>query len=529
MFLTAQTKGTVVRGSRRADAATDWATRLCLSSRRLRFEPLEDRRLLSVLEPWSAEPIAETTNPFDTIDIGDAVAVTPDPAMTLHPAEFAPAATTMELSSSGGLFSDSSQNLGNAQSMDAALGDLDGDGDLDAYVGNNGANMVWLNDGLGHFSDSGQRMGGANSWRVALGDVDSDGDLDAVAANAGYIFGEPNLVWLNDGAGNFSDSGQELGYSGSCGVALGDLDGDRDLDAYVGNYYNSMQDEVYLNDGGGTFTDSGQRLSVSETHDVALGDLDGDGDLDAFAFTYGGANRTWHNDGQSNFTDSGQRLGLSNSKGLGLGDLDGDGDLDAFVTNSSDQPNSAYLNDGFGSFTDSGQSLGNSDSRGGALGDLDGDGDLDAFVANWDQPNKVWMNQTTGAGITVSPTSGLITSEFGGTAEFTVVLNSAPTADVSIGISSSDTTEGTVSLPSLMFTPSDWNVPQTVTVTGVDDSLEDGEVVYAILIAPATSADSRYDGITPPDDVLLTNVDDEQLITVTPTSGLATTEAGGTA
>ena len=74
------------------------------------------------------------------------------------------------------------------------------------------------------------------------------------------------------------------------------------------------------------------------------------------------------------------------------------------------------------------------------------------------------------AGITVTPTSGLTTTEAGGTATFTVVLTSRPVADVTIGLSSSDTTEGTVSPSSLTFTSANWNIPQTVTVTGVDDA-----------------------------------------------------------
>jgi len=70
------------------------------------------------------------------------------------------------------------------------------------------------------------------------------------------------------------------------------------------------------------------------------------------------------------------------------------------------------------------------------------------------------------AGITVVPTSGLQTTEAGGTATFTVVLDSQPTEDATIGLSSSDTTEGTVSPAILTFTPVNWNVPQEVTVTG---------------------------------------------------------------
>ena len=75
----------------------------------------------------------------------------------------------------------------------------------------------------------------------------------------------------------------------------------------------------------------------------------------------------------------------------------------------------------------------------------------------------------------MTPTSGLTTTEAGGTATFTVVLTAQPTADVTIALSSSDTTEGTVSPASLTFTGANWNTPQTVTVTGVDDLLADGD------------------------------------------------------
>src|SRR5205814_304465 len=71
------------------------------------------------------------------------------------------------------------------------------------------------------------------------------------------------------------------------------------------------------------------------------------------------------------------------------------------------------------------------------------------------------------AGITVSPTSGLITSEAGGTDSFTVVLNTQPTGDVTINLSSSDATEGSLSTVTLTFTATDWNIAQIVTVTGV--------------------------------------------------------------
>ena len=132
-------------------------------------------------------------------------------------------------------------------------------------------------------------------------------------------------------------------------------------------------------------------------------------------------------------------------------------------------------------------------------------------------------------GITVSPTSGLTTTEVGGTATFTVVLNSQPTANVTVGLSSGDLTEGTVGPASVTFTTLNWNVAQTVTVTGVDDAVDDGDIVYTIVTAAATSADPAYNGVDP-SDVSITNTDDDASgVTVNPTSGLTTTEAGGTA
>jgi hypothetical protein len=107
----------------------------------------------------------------------------------------------------------------------------------------------------------------------------------------------------------------------------------------------------------------------------------------------------------------------------------------------------------------------------------------------------------------VTPTSGLVTTEAGGTATFTVVLNTVPTADVFIGLSSSNPSEGRPSVTYLAFTPANALIPQTVTVTGVPDNRADGDVAYTILTMPAVSTDLRYSGVNPPD-VAVTNRDD---------------------
>lgn len=116
---------------------------------------------------------------------------------------------------------------------------MDADGDFDAFVANGGkqrqANKVWLNDGNGAFSDSGQNLGDSASESVVLADLDGDGDLDAFVANS-FSRGEGyNHVWLNDGEGNFNDGDQRLGYSTSESVAVGGADGDGDPDLFVAN------------------------------------------------------------------------------------------------------------------------------------------------------------------------------------------------------------------------------------------------------------------------------------------------------
>jgi hypothetical protein len=180
------------------------------------------------------------------------------------------------------------------------------------------------------FADSGQCLGSAQSWGVTLGDLDDDGDLDAFVANA-MQGGVGNVVWLNDGQSGFILGEQSGGYGQ--GVVLGDVDGDNDLDALVGSWWGEETSLVWLNDGSGSFAASGQTLGSGRCFDAALGDLDGDGDLNALIAhgdrRRGSGGRVWLNDGRGHFGDSDLRLSDSHSSDVALGDLDGDGDLDA--------------------------------------------------------------------------------------------------------------------------------------------------------------------------------------------------------
>ncbi len=130
------------------------------------------------------------------------------------------------------------------------------------------------------------------------------------------------------------------------------------------------------------------------------------------------------------------------------------------------------------------------------------------------------------AGIYVGSITG-DTTESGGWATFRVMLDSQPAATVTIGISSTDPGEGVADVSELTFTNADWDMPQIVTVTGIDDLLVDGDIGYTIVLAPASSSDPAYNGLDAAD-VAVVNLDDDVPIANSyfPVSG--TLIAGGT-
>lgn len=124
-----------------------------------------------------------------------------------------------------------------------------------------------------------------------------------------------------------------------------------------------------------------------------------------------------------------------------------------------------------------------------------------------DRGNNTGIDFSGSIGVTVANPIGT-TSEAGGTTTFAVVLDSEPQSNVTVPITSTDTTEGTVSSATLTFTNGNWDTPQEVTMTGVDDSTNDGDISYTVTVGSTTSSDSNYSGINP-SDVTVTNTDDD--------------------
>ena len=123
-------------------------------------------------------------------------------------------------------------------------------------------------------------------------------------------------------------------------------------------------------------------------------------------------------------------------------------------------------------------------------------------------PDLYLLHLTLAPGLTLGSAAALQTSESGQSASFTVVLDTPPTSDVTVALTSNDPTEGTVSPASLIFNSSNWNVPRIVTVTGVNDSLIDGDITYSIGLS-LSSSDTLYNGllVSP---VSIMNRDDDQ-------------------
>ena len=181
------------------------------------------------------------------------------------------------------------------------LGDVDKDGDLDLVLGNlatsvpqAGNDWLYVNDGKGRF-----KLASANlpkhdemTYDLALGDLDGDGDLDLVTAT-GVIWGNVgrDRLYTNDGKGRFSDAsatGLPLMREHTNGLGLADVDGDGDLDLVHCNSQDSViptnaQNVMFINDGRGKFTNQTPLWLPArgdQTYAIVLGDMDGDRDVD---------------------------------------------------------------------------------------------------------------------------------------------------------------------------------------------------------------------------------------------------------
>ncbi len=129
------------------------------------------------------------------------------------------------------------------------------------------------------------------------------------------------------------------------------------------------------------------------------------------------------------------------------------------------------------------------------------------------------------AGVTITPTGGSTNvTEGGATDDYSVVLNTAPTADVTVTITHD--TQSSTSVPTLTFTTANWNVPQSVTVTAVDDAVAEGSH-SSVITHSVSSTDANYNGITVASVNVNVQDNDTAGVTITPSGGSTDVTEGG--
>ncbi|MEO7112821.1 MAG: FG-GAP-like repeat-containing protein [Polyangiaceae bacterium] len=237
---------------------------------------------------------------------------------------------------------------GTAESVAAA--DLDGDGDQDLVLVGVGfaakdtpSVAILANDGKGTFTDITKKLAGGTfaATGVAIGDVDGDGDLD-------LFFGadkDTSRLYINDGKATFQHASPDALPTDPLGAgipAMGDLDGNGTLDIYVPS---SGTDHLLSNDGTGIFTDlSDLRLGQGNVAGASatIVDFDLDGRQDVAVIDRSGNLLLYRNDASNRFFDYSDQVvgsvsGAVNSS-LSLGDFDGDGDTDIFLSRGDLSP-----------------------------------------------------------------------------------------------------------------------------------------------------------------------------------------------
>jgi len=213
----------------------------------------------------------------------------------------------------------------NIATYNAAIGDIDGDNDIDIFLPNSGggSGKIFKNNSTGTYTLF-QTLTSARGHDVELGDLDGDGDLDAfVVANSSY----GNSVFLNDSTGNFSQLGPTFSSNGS-NVDLGDLDGDGDLDAWIGKSNNIS--EIWLNNGSGSFSLHSTITNGSYCKAVNLYDFDNDGDLDVFLGFYSSDPQVWKQTDNLTFSLCYQATVGSSSHAQAIGFINNDNNIDIY-------------------------------------------------------------------------------------------------------------------------------------------------------------------------------------------------------
>ncbi len=340
-----------------------------------------------------------------------------------------------------------------------ACADYDNDGFIDIYLNNYGGNILYRNNGDGTYLEVTDYAAVGNGQRVGAGasffDMDGDGDLDLYVGN--YIRFNPSLhrlhvhkglpsypsplsfepdpdsLFENLGDGTFRDVSTQSGIDAFAGRSMGlvtfDYDDDGDIDVYVAN--DTQENFLFENDGHGHFNEvallAGLAVDFKGKAQASMGvelvDLDQDGRLDLFVTSFSEEFATYYrNLGSGSFEDATLRAGASEATfphvkwGVAAADFDNNSTPDLIIatghldplrekrvgtssTTSFRVPNVVLKNMGQGQLVDAGKVWGSGalvveSTRGLVSCDLDGDGKQDVVALNSKSPPTILKNDS---------------------------------------------------------------------------------------------------------------------------------------
>ncbi|MGB6496320.1 MAG: FG-GAP-like repeat-containing protein, partial [Candidatus Acidiferrum sp.] len=374
------------------------------------------------------------------VGLGSITVVSPTPGGGASNVYYVPVAS-QESSTTFPSTPSSSITVGNTP-QGITTADLNGDGNLDLAVANNGDNTVTilLGAGNGTFTTKSTPSAGDGANWVAIGDFNEDGIPDLAVANVNSTGAAGVTILLGHGDGTYTAGATLTTGSGPFAITTADFNGDGHLDLAVSNQ-NSNTISVFLGVGNGTFG-SGTSYAVGSGPQVIIpGDFNEDGILDLAVSNVGSNNvsvllgtGTGTFGTATSFSTGGSAFPI----GLIAADFNGDNHLDLAAVNESDV--AILLGNGAGSFIlHSNPGTGSTFLIAGVAGDYNGDGKLDLVVSDEVAGEAFFLpgngNGTFGSAETFTTAAGafgVATADFNGDGALDLAVANGTANNVSI-------------------------------------------------------------------------------------------------